>query len=105
MKQAEFIQTLADELKQSKKDTKVIVDAFIALIVKTVKKGDDLMLPELGKFLLKKVPARPARPGRNPMTGEEVMLAAKPASAKPQFRPSKKFKEAILGGAAAKKKK
>jgi nucleoid DNA-binding protein len=103
MKQTEFIQTLADELKQNKKDTKVFVDAFIALIVKTVKKGDDLMLPELGKFLLKKVPAKPKREGRNPMTGETVMLPAKPASAKPQFRPSKKFKEALLGTPAKKK--
>jgi len=102
MKQAEFIQTLSEQINQSKKDTKEIVDAFIALIVKTVKSGDDLMLPELGKFLLKKVPAKPAREGRNPMTGEMVKLPAKPASAKPQFRPSKKFKEAILGGAKKK---
>jgi len=98
MKQTEFIQTLSEKINQNKKDTKFFIDEFIALVQKTVKSGDDVMLPELGKFLLKKVPAKPKREGRNPMTGETVMLPAKPASAKPAFRPSKKFKEAILGG-------
>jgi len=103
MKQTEFIQTLSEQIKLGKKETKELVDAFIALIVKTVKSGDDLMLPELGKFLLKKVPAKPAREARNPMTGEMVKLPPKPASAKPQFRPSKKFKEALTGTPAKKK--
>ena len=99
MKQTEFIQELSEAMDKSKKDTKEFIDAFITLIQKTVKKGDDIMLPELGKFLLKKVPAKPKREGRNPLTGETVMLPAKPASAKPAFRPSKKFKEAITGPA------
>jgi len=97
MKQTEFIQSLSEKINQSKKDTKFFIDEFIALVVKTCKSGDEVALPELGKFLVKKVPAKPKREGRNPMTGETVMLPAKPASAKPAFRPSKKFKEAIIG--------
>lgn len=98
MKQTEFIQALSEQINQSKKDTKAIIDAFIELVVKTVKSGDEVALPELGKFLLKK---SPAREGRNPMTGETVKIPAKVA---PKFRPSKKFKEAILGAATSKKK-
>jgi len=91
MKQTEFIQVFSEEIKQSKKDTKAIIDAFIALVVKTVKKGDEVALPELGKFFLRKTAARM---GRNPATGEPTKIAA---SVKVKFRPSKKFKEAILG--------
>ena len=97
MKQTEFIQALSEVIGQNKKDTKTFIDAFIELIVKTVKSGDEVALPELGKFLLKK---SPAREGRNPMTGETVKIAAKVT---PKFRPSKKFKEALLGTPAKKK--
>ena len=98
MKQAEFFQKLAETTNQSQKDTKAWVEAFFALITKTIKSGDEVAFPEMGKFFVKKVPAKPKREGRNPMTGATVMLPAKPASAKPAFRPSKKLKEAILGG-------
>jgi len=91
MKQAEFIQALSEKIDQNKKDTKAFIDAFIELIVTTVKSGDEVALPDLGKFLIKK---SPAREGRNPMTGETVKI---PAKTTPKFRPSKKFKEALLG--------
>jgi DNA-binding protein HU-beta len=97
MKKADFIQKLSEEINQSKKDTAAFIDAFINLITGTVKSGDEVVLPELGKFSLKK---SPAREGRNPMTGATVKIAAKVT---PKFRPSKKFKEAILGVAPAKK--
>ena len=97
MKQTDFILAFSEEIQKTKKETKEIIDKFIALIAKVVKKGDEVALPELGKFLLKK---SPAREGRNPMTGETVKIAAKVT---PKFRPSKKFKEALLGTPAKKK--
>jgi len=39
------------------------------------------------------VPAKPARMGRNPFTGETIKLKAKPKSKKVKFRPSKDLKE------------
>jgi nucleoid DNA-binding protein len=40
-----------------------------------------------------KKPARKARPGVNPFTGEEIMIAAKPASTTVKVRPLKKLKD------------
>ena len=91
MKQSEFIEAFSEEIQKTKKETKEIIEKFIALVAKIVKKGDEVALPELGKFLLKK---SAARMGRNPATGEPTKI---PASVKVKFRPSKKFKEAILG--------
>jgi len=93
MKQSEFIEAFSEEIQKSKKETKEIIEKFIALVAKVVKKGDEVALPELGKFFLRK---SAAREGRNPMTGAVVKIAA---SVKVKFRPSKKFKEAILGPA------
>ena len=41
----------------------------------------------------KKKPARKARKGINPFTGEETMFKAKPASIAVKVRPLKKLKE------------
>lgn len=41
----------------------------------------EFIVPDLGiKMKTVKKPARKARPGRNPFTGEEIMIKAKPAS-------------------------
>ena len=89
MKKSDFIEVLAEKIDQSKKDTTAIVDAFLALIVETVKKGDEVVFPELGKFVLKKKPARTAR---NPVTGATVDV---PAKIVPAFKAMKKFKDAV----------
>ena len=52
-------------------------------------------LPGIGKLVLKKTPKRPARMGRNPATGEEIKIAAKPAGKKLVFRIAKAAKDSI----------
>ena len=89
MKKSDFIELLAERIDQTKKDTTAIVDAFLAIIVETVKKGDEIAFPELGKFVLKKKPARTAR---NPITGATVDV---PAKIVPAFRAARKFKDAV----------
>ena len=89
MKKSDFIELLAERIDQTKKDTTAIVDAFLAIVVETVKKGDEIVFPELGKFVLKKKPARTAR---NPVTGATVDV---PAKIVPAFKAAKKFKDAV----------
>jgi len=86
MKQTEFVQTVAKTHNLAPKVAKEIVDGIWELIAKAIKKGDEVAF-QFGKFILKK---RPARLGRNPMTGAQVKIAAKVV---PQFKPSKKFKD------------
>jgi DNA-binding protein HU-beta len=50
------------------------------------------VLPGLGKLILRQIPARPARQGRNPATGEAITIAAKPKRQKLVFRFSKDAK-------------
>ena len=90
MRKAEVAEALGAKIGKTKKETIVIIDEFVALIAKTIKSGDDIVIPELGKFLLKK---RPAREARNPITGAVVKV---PAKVVPAFRASKKFKTEVL---------
>ena len=96
MKKQEFVEKFMANLEKNKvtlnkKETTLVIDEFISLIVKTLKGGDEVVFPDLGKFLVKK---RPARTARNPITGESVKV---PAKIVPQFRASKKFKTEVVG--------
>jgi len=88
MKQSEFIEILAKNTDTSQKHCDIVIDAFWDLIIKTLKKGDEVVTP-YGKFVLKK---KPKREGRNPSTGETIVV---PAKVVPQFKPGKKFKDAV----------
>ena len=52
-------------------------------------------IPGLGKVVLRKVKARPAREGINPKTGGKIEIPAKPARTKLVFRFSKDAKSAF----------
>ena len=53
----------------------------------------EFVLPGLLKVSAVKKPAKKARKGINPFTGEEQMFKAKPASIAVKVRPLKKLKE------------
>jgi DNA-binding protein HU-beta len=92
MKKQEFVEVLAKQLDQTIKSTNEVVDAFWECIGKCLKKDDEIVFP-YGKFVAKK---KPAREGRNPITGATVKV---PAKTVPQFRPAKKFKDEFVAGA------
>lgn len=61
-----------------------------------VKNGcGEFVLPGLMKIVTVKKPARKARKGINPFTGEETTFKAKPASIQVKIRPLKKMKEMV----------
>ncbi len=80
---------------ETKKQAQMIVEAFLDTIVKTMARGEDVAITGFGTFRVARQPARAARKGRNPMTGAEIMIAAKPPSVKPKFRAGKLLKEAV----------
>ena len=63
----------------------------LTLLVKHLKKGNKVRVTGLGIFQVKK---RPARLGRNPLTGEQIKIKA---SKKLAFRAAKEVKESNLG--------
>jgi DNA-binding protein HU-beta len=89
MNKAEFIESVADAAELSKADAGRAVDAMIAAITKTLKKGDSVTLVGFGTFDVRK---RGAPTGRNPRTGEEIKIKA---SLNPAFKAGKALKDAV----------
>ena len=78
-----------------KKQAVAMLTGFVADISRVLKKGSKIRIPNLGILQVRIRPARPARGGRNPATGEEIQIKASRASKKVAFRVAKALKEAI----------
>ena len=78
-----------------KKQAVAMLAGFVADIGRVLKKGSKIRIPNLGILQVRIRPARPARRGRNPATGEEIQIKASKASKKIAFRVAKALKEAI----------
>ncbi len=91
MTKAEIIASVA-EVTCSKKEAEAAVDAVVAAISASLKKGEPVVLRGLGTFSVAK---RAARAGRNPQTGEAIKIAARTV---PVFKPGKELKDAVNTG-------
>jgi DNA-binding protein HU-beta len=80
---------LAGAHDMPKKAVEGVLNDFVTLIGKNLKKGAKLRITGLG---ILQVRHRPARMGRNPATGEAIKIKA---SKKIAFRPAKDLKESI----------
>ncbi len=80
---------LAEKNDMTKKQGNQVMDDFVALVTKNLKKGVRVRLNGLG---ILQVRNRAARMGRNPATGEAIKIKA---SKKVAFRVAKDLKEAV----------
>ena len=92
-----MIRTITDVTCLSRKDVVSVLDCFTQVIEKHVKSGGPgkFVLPGLMKISVVKKPARPARKGVNPFTGEEIMIKARPAYKAVKIKALKKLKEMV----------
>jgi len=67
-------QVYASNSKMSKARAREAVETFLLIIKSSLEKGDDVLLSGFGKFNVKD---KNARRGRNPQTGESMMLGAR----------------------------
>jgi len=81
----------------AKKDVTNIIESLGTLIELHVKSRGPgkFIMPGLLKINVVKKPARAARKGVNPFTGEEMMFKAKPAHKIVKIRPLSKLKEMV----------
>src|SRR5580658_3469424 len=79
----------------SKKQATDMLAGFVTDIGRALKKGSKIRIPNLGILQVRIRPARPARKGRNPATGEEIRIKASRASKKIAFRVAKALKESV----------
>lgn len=89
MSKKDLIDAIAESTDLTKDKAGSAVEAMIKYIESTLKKGEEVSLPPLGKF---KVAKRAARVGRNPATKQEIKI---PAMNVPKFQPSVMLKKAI----------
>ncbi len=86
---AELAEMLFDRVGLNKRESKDIVETFFEQIRQALVKGDSVKLSGFGNF---QVRDKPARPGRNPKTGEVIPIAARRVVT---FHASQKLKGAV----------
>ena len=89
MNKAELVAAMAAKTGDTKKAAEASLEAFIAAVKETLKKGEKVQLVGFGSFEVRK---RAARKGRNPQTKEEIKI---PASKAPVFKAGKALKTVV----------
>lgn len=81
---SELYSAIADSVELSRKQVADMFETLSEVIAMHLKKDgpEKFVLPGMLKIVVKKVPAKPAREGKNPFTGEMMTFKAKPASKK-----------------------
>jgi nucleoid DNA-binding protein len=94
---SDILNHISAQTELSRKQVTAVLDELSTVIEAHIgKKGPgEFVLPGLLKVVTVKKPARKARKGINPFTGEETTFAAKPASIQVKVRPLKKLKEMV----------
>jgi len=69
----------------SQKQVRQIMDDYVSMLESAMILGEKVNLGHLGKLSLKVRPAQKARIGRNPATGEELTIPAKPPQGVPRI--------------------
>ena len=88
MNKQELIKHLATETNATHGMVECVLKELVNTIHAAVSQGEELAIPDLGKFGTSQ---RAARKGRNPSTGESIDIAAKRS---PKFSPAKALKDA-----------
>ena len=100
MTKSDIVSNIADETGLTKKDVSAVFGTLSDLITRHMKRNGsgEFHIPDTGvKIARVKKPARKARMGRNPATGETIKIAAKPAHTAVKVTALKALKETING--------
>jgi integration host factor subunit alpha len=88
---AEIAEQVHNQVGRNKKESAQMVEALFEIIKESLEEGKDVMISGFGKFSIRE---REERKGRNPLTGDPIMLPAKKVVT---FRCSGKLREKING--------
>ena len=93
--QSQLIAAIADRAEMSRADAKRALDALDEIVLEELGNAQKVRLGGLVQLTVRVKPATKKRTGRNPATGEEITIAAKPASVDVRARPLAKAKAAL----------
>jgi DNA-binding protein HU-beta len=93
--QPQLLAAVVDRAESTKADTKRVLDALEAVVLEELSNAQKVRIGGLVQLTVRVKPAQKKRPGRNPATGEEITIAAKPASVDVRARPLVRSKGAL----------
>jgi integration host factor subunit alpha len=74
MTKAQIVETIQEQLGYPRNTSTDLIEILLEIIKRSLESGDDVMISGFGKFCVNQ---KKARKGRNPATGDEMMLAAR----------------------------
>ncbi len=89
MTKSELIDEVAHLSRLTRKQAEIVVDAVFDSVRETLRRGEKIELRGFGSFRLRQ---RTSRAGRNPKTGEGVVV---PAKRVPYFKAGKELKDRL----------
>ena len=92
MTKADIVEKIYEKVGFSKKESAEVVELVFDIIKATFEKGDKLKIAGFGNFVVK---AKADRRGRNPQTGDEIIISARKILT---FKPSQVLKASINNG-------
>ena len=86
---SDIVEDLNNKIGLNKREAKELVDSVFETIKQTLINGEEVKVSGFSNFQLKD---KPARPGRNPRTGEDVEITARRVVT---FKSGQKLKEKV----------
>ncbi|MFW5800620.1 MAG: HU family DNA-binding protein [Spirochaeta sp.] len=90
-----MVQFIARRSGLTQAKTREVIDNYISMVKAGMLMGERVPVGSLGRTYARPRPARKAYMGRNPATGEEMMIPARPPTMAPRFSFSKAVKESV----------
>jgi len=87
----QIVNSITNQIGYTKNYSSEILETLLEIIKKTIENGDDVLISGFGKFCVRE---KRARKGRNPATGENMILEPRRVVT---FRCSGKLKEKLNG--------
>jgi integration host factor subunit alpha len=92
MTKADIIESVYSKVKLTKKESAEVVELVLETLKQTLERGEKIKISGFGNFHVR---TKKSRVGRNPQTGDEIMITARRVLT---FRPSQVLKNALNGG-------
>ena len=89
MTKADLVTKVYEEFAPTKKEASEIVENIFDIIKGTLSEGENVKISGFGKFIVRE---KKQRKGRNPQTGQEMMISARRVLT---FKPSQVLRERV----------
>jgi DNA-binding protein HU-beta len=102
--QSQLVGEIAERAGLSKSDTKAALEALEHVVLEQLGEAEKVRIGGVVQLAVRVKDATGPRKGRNPATGEEITIGAKPASVTVKARPLAKAKAALPSVDAARRR-